>query len=289
MRMAGDRWKERLLAGELKDKEEEYISVALKQVGRVFVSKLQPGGQGHSDDHRTQQLAGSESAAGLRGRGAAHGGALTFEPLSVLISCRLCVELDCRNIVQWANGTWKMFNARYVEPLVRTLDTIEQLYDSACRPMTQAADWFQHISRTENSSADHLARQAEDLCTLHKPFPWPPMLHARCDGGASRRAGAGCGWSLWGCATAEGSTCESSWVHLASSSWILPPYSLPLEAEFAGLLSLLRFVRQVILEGGLRGEKSGDASRDQLWQRLAWRIPYVRADGREEAATSTLR
>lgn len=201
--------------------------------------------------------------------------------------------------MQWVNGTWRLFNSRYSVPLVRALNSVDTLYAAGCRPRSLAADWLQHVARESNTLADCLARRATDTCVLHRPFPWPTRLLARCDGGTAARAGAGCGWVLWGCPGADDTNAASSWVQLASASWLLPSHSLPLEAEFSGLLSLLRFVIQLIVEGCLDGGLLGEpgesredrvraSARPQLWPRLAWRAPYAgAAEGHTTEAART--
>lgn len=48
---------------------------------------------------------------------------------------------------------------------------------------------------------------------------------------------------LWGCDDTSDPEQETAWTPLASDSWALPAHTLPLEAEFAGVLSALRFVQ----------------------------------------------
>lgn len=141
----------------------------------------------------------------------------------------------------------------------------------------------------QNTTADHLARQADDTCVLRQVFPWPRLLQIRCDGGVDNHTGAGCGWTVWGRYNEKAATTESAWVHLASASWALPRHTLPLEAEFAGVLSALRFLRAVVSEGGLRSREglSSQAARPvstvlvrasarpQLWPGPMWRLPFV--------------
>lgn len=80
---------------------------------------------------------------------------------------------------------------------------------------------------------------------------------------------------------------------------VASPHSFPLESEYAGLLSVLRFVLQVIMAGCLdtemtrvlvvttREDQARAAARPQLWQRMAWRVPYARADCSEAGSTTT--
>lgn len=70
-----------------------------------------------------------------------------------------------------------------------------------------------------------------------------------CDGGVSEAEGAGCGWLFWG--STEG--CRGSCTRLATASWALPKHLKPIETEMAGMLTALRFVREVVREGGILG------------------------------------
>lgn len=78
-------------------------------------------------------------------------------------------------------------------------------------------------------------------------------------------------------------TTHADWTCLASASWELPSYTLPLEAEFAGILTCMVYVTKTVQEGAMGDggaiNKDMDvgvplsAARPRLWDRLAWRTP----------------
>lgn len=186
--------------------------------------------------------------------------------------------MDCNNIVKWTNGTWKLFSERYEGPLLQVMAKIAALRDFGCRPMGLGTDWLAHIPRDENRRADQLATSPTDECCLLHPLPWPQHLRVKTDGGSSR-IHAGCGWELWGCHDASGAHDDRGWIRLAESSWLLPTYTLPIEAEFCGLLSFLCFMCRLVQEGAM-GDGSGRhapvreewlvaGARPRLWERLA--------------------
>lgn len=212
------------------------------------------------------------------GAGISRGGLRYASPSCESCLIRLEICMDCDNIVRWSNGTWKLYNDRYEEPLLQVMDKVARLRDFGCRPRGVGSDWLAHIPRGENRRADHLAAHPSDDCRLLHPLPWPRHVRARTDGGSSR-VHAGCGWELWGCCDASEEHDGQGWVRLAESSWLLPIYVLPIEAEFCGLLSFLSFLCRLVQEGAM-GDGSGrceavreewiaSGARPRLWE-LAW-------------------
>lgn len=179
------------------------------------------------------------------------GGASAFAGLDGKVRARLSFCLDCNSIVQWCNGEWKLFNPRYREPLVNCMDVVAELQVLGCATRGPSWDWFNHIARDQNRRADQLARESKDECEIHADFPWPRLLQIRSDGGVNDVTGAGCGWVVWGCVDSSEAEEEAAWTPLASASWRLSAHPLPIEAEFAGILSALKFLQGVVAAGGL--------------------------------------
>lgn len=156
---------------------------------------------------------------------------------------------------------------------------IARLRDFGCRPRGQGADWLAHIPREENARADQLAGDPHDECRILTPWPWPRHMRVKTDGASSNRR-SGCGWELWGCRDASGVHDDDAWICLAEASWALPSHTLPIEAEFCGLLSSLSFICRLVQEGAMGDGGPGDApvrpdwiaaaARPRLWAQVAW-------------------
>lgn len=162
--LAGARWKERLLAGELRNFEEEFICEGMSMVGRVRelpCRTLQEAG----DFRAPLELGGTLHRAVVHpadGAGISRGGLRYASPSceSCLVRVEIC--MDCDNIVRWSNGTWKLYNDRYEDPLLQVMDKVARLRDFGCRPRGVGSDWLAHIPRSENRRADHLAAHPSD-------------------------------------------------------------------------------------------------------------------------------
>lgn len=271
-----------MLAGELRNFEEEFICAAMAMVGRVRELPLRAP-QEAGDFREPLALGGAprRAASHVSGVVGISRQGLRYASLEGEVCvARIEICMDCDGIVQWANGTWKLFNERYEAPLLQVMDKIALLRDFGCRPRGLGADWLTHIPRDENRRADQLAADPTDECRILHPLPWPSHLRVKTDGGSSR-AQAGCGWELWGCHDASIDHGDQDWLCLAEASWLLPTYVLPIEAEFCGLLSFLCFWCRVVQEG-VMGDGSGrcapvreewltSGARPRLWERLAWR------------------
>lgn len=62
------------------------------------------------------------NAAGISSGGISRNGVLYAGFEEGPFSIRLEICMDCDNIVRWVNGTWKMFNARYADPMLQAMD-----------------------------------------------------------------------------------------------------------------------------------------------------------------------
>lgn len=290
LRLAGERWKENVLAGELRGCEDQYVNTAFEQVGRSLRRPLHPAALSadRADDHRTGTAPARPAAQGAQIPEPTWASA--FEDLGDVTQMRIEFGSDCAALVNWVNGVWTLFNARYREPLTRCMHLVSNLRSLGCRPRSRAHDWFAHYPRKQNQEADALARVAGEFCEVRQEFPWPRKLQVRSDGGCSEREGASCGWALWGCGADLSDESEASWVCLAVASWRLPPHFLPIEAEFAGMICAMNFVYTAVREDafarpsqasgashcrdiGASTERICAAGRPQVWPRSAWRWP----------------
>lgn len=186
------------------------------------------------------------------------------------IVARIAITTDSSNMSRWVNGTWKLFNRRYQEPLQMALRDVGELRALGARPSREVVDWTLYVPRELNEDADQQSRMCRDSCELHIPFPWPRHICVSTDGGVSS-AGAGCGWIAWGREANE----ASEWTKLASASWKLPEQVSPPDAEFLGLLSATKFLVAVLREGGVGRRQAQihpetdvikSAARPRLWR-----------------------
>lgn len=166
---------------------------------------------------------------------------------------RIMVAADCANMGRWVNGTWRAYNPKFHIPLGMALDSIESLRRSGARPASDNSDWLDYVPRGHSSAADYGARRRPDRCTLEHIFPWPQEPQVRVDGGVSSAGGAGCGWVLWGRA-GDGHTME--WRRIAAGSWPLLEHLTPVETEFLGLISALRFLTAALQAGATERRRS---------------------------------
>lgn len=108
LQLSGERWKERMLSGDFRTSEEDFMGVAMQAVGRI----RRPGagtGQGVADFRAPHETGATPRlAAPLCGRQGISRRGLCFAPATAdpaLLRIELC--MDCDNIVRWVNGTWK--------------------------------------------------------------------------------------------------------------------------------------------------------------------------------------
>lgn len=90
-----------------------------------------------------------------------------------------------------------------------------------------------------DADEDGLARCRSDWCTTHDSQMFG-------DGSVSEASGAGGGCALWGCGSNLDGNPTRQWRRPARASWLLPCGVLPIEAQFCGTLSALRFLMAVL-------------------------------------------
>lgn len=182
VKLGGMQWKDRMLAGELRDAEDAFLRAGMATVGR---ERLQLDHQEMPvDDFRQVEVPpqSARSAATIRpqaGTGISREGLLYDRMGHDSTLARLEVCLDCGAVVRWVSGSWNLSNPRYKDPMLQALAKISILRDFGCRPMATGRDWVAHIYREENSRADQLARERRDECRLLHAFPWPQHIRVK--------------------------------------------------------------------------------------------------------------
>ena len=157
--------------------------------------------------------------------------------------------------ISWVNGTAlpraRNYSAR-CELVANTLARAWQAGDIATRAAN--ADWFRHVYREFNSSADSLANKAMDnnASEVHCCDPLssrPACVRAWFDGGKRRETNScACGWHVEGAWLADG-TNEPTWRRLASGSVLLQSESTVVDAELHGLEQAVAAVVAIIRDG----------------------------------------
>ena len=178
-------------------------------------------------------------------------------PLQLQTSPAAAVEIlgDSEIVISRVNGTAlpraRNYSAR-CEMVANTLARAWQAGDIATRAAN--ADWFRHVYREFNSSADSLANKAMDnnASEVHCCDPLssrPACVRAWFDGGKRRETNScACGWHVEGAWLADG-TNEPTWRRLASGSVLLQSESTVVDAELHGLEQAVAAVVAIIRDG----------------------------------------
>lgn len=137
----GPRCREALLAGGVRDSEVAYLAMAMSRIGRVY----------DVGTHRSSQAVAQHELARRAGlQPTTSGGQRYGVPIAFLT--------DRANMAQWVNGTWKLLNKRYHDPLVRSLMCVGELLAQGARPATDRAEWTWHVEHELKREADMQAR-----------------------------------------------------------------------------------------------------------------------------------